>query len=52
MSAEKWIAKNLSLGGILKHSGNAAGKVAKLGLQGRVSASKNVLQYTDSRAKQ
>jgi hypothetical protein len=34
MSAEKWIAKNLSLGGILKHSGNAAGKVAKLGLQG------------------
>jgi hypothetical protein len=34
MSVGKWIADNLSLGGILKHSGSAAGKVTKLGLQG------------------
>lgn len=34
MSAGKWISENLSLGGILKHSGSAAGKATKLGFQG------------------
>jgi hypothetical protein len=34
MSAGKWIAGNLSLGGLIKNSGNAAGTVAKMGLQG------------------
>lgn len=34
MSAGQWITKNLSLGGIIKHTGNAAGSVANLGLHG------------------
>lgn len=34
MSAGQWITKNLSLGGIIKHTGNAAGTVAHLGLHG------------------
>ena len=34
MSAGQWIARNLSLGGIIKHTGNAAGTVAHLGLHG------------------
>ncbi|PZD73918.1 hypothetical protein C1752_01769 [Acaryochloris thomasi RCC1774] len=34
MAAGKWIAKNLSLGGIIRHTGSAAGTAAKLGLHG------------------
>jgi hypothetical protein len=34
MSTGKWIADNLSLGGLLRHSGNAAGTLAQLGLHG------------------
>ncbi len=34
MSAAKWISNNLSLGGIIRNTGSAAGTVAKFGLEG------------------
>jgi hypothetical protein len=34
MSAWQWISENLSLGGLIKHSGSAAGTVVSLGLHG------------------
>jgi len=34
MSAAKWISNNLSLGGIIRNTGSAAGAVAKFGLEG------------------
>lgn len=34
MSTRQWIAKNLSLGGLIKHSGNAVGTVTRVGLYG------------------
>jgi hypothetical protein len=49
MSAEKWIAENLSLGGILKHSGSAAGKLTKLGLQGLGTVAEVATEATGSR---
>jgi len=34
MLARQWVTQNLSLGGIIKHTGNATGSVANVGLHG------------------
>ncbi|QUY43114.1 hypothetical protein [Acaryochloris marina] len=34
MSAKQWVSRNLSLGGLIRNTGNAAGTVANIGLHG------------------
>jgi hypothetical protein len=49
MSAGKWIAENLSLGGMIENTGNTFGTVAKLGLQGLGAVAEATAEAAGSR---